>query len=107
MSITNSRHTVKEIQERRCTIVETKTTQERVDFLTALLEHNGYEVLVEEDKRKSEEDPLTYTLGVTDIIFNPVLAVYQRRLKTPDGRRVTPAYWNQETEETNPNYWAL
>jgi hypothetical protein len=105
MSITKGRHVVKEVAGVRCTIIEAKTTQERVDFLKALLEHNGLEVKVDEDKRKKEEDPITYTIGVADVIFNPVIAVYQRRLKTFDGRRVTPAYWNQQTEDTHPNYW--
>ncbi len=26
-------------------------------------------------------------------------------LRTKDGRKVTPDYWNQKTEETIPTYW--
>jgi hypothetical protein len=44
-------------------------------------------------------------LGVTDIVFNPVIAVYQRSLKTKAGNKVTPAYWNQQTDVCDPNYW--
>ena len=78
-----------------------------VDFLRKLLAHNGYEVKADEaKKKKGEEDaPTLYLVGVADVIFNPVIAVYQRRLKTFDGRKVTPAYWNQQTEDTHPNYW--
>ncbi|GEM_PF-98467 len=105
MSLIKGRHIVKEIQGRRCTVIETAASAERVEFLKNLLAVNGYEVLADEEKRKTEEDPISYIVGVPDVVFNHVIAVYQRRLKTPDGRKVTPAYWNQQTEETHPNYW--
>ena len=105
MSLLSGKHTEKEVDGIRCTIIEKGASAERVEFLKALLAHNGYEVKAEEEKRKNEEDPITYIVGVTDVIFNAVIAVYQRRLLTPDGRKVTPSYWNQESEETHPNYW--
>ncbi len=40
--------------------------------------------------------PSTYTVGVTDLRFNPTNAVFGRSLHTPDGHVVTLAYWNQE-----------
>lgn len=40
--------------------------------------------------------PTTYTVGVTNLMFNPINAVFGRLLKTPDGHRVTPDYWNQK-----------
>lgn len=39
--------------------------------------------------------------------FNPTIWVFQRRLKTLDGRKVTHDYWNQETEDTKPQYWKI
>lgn len=91
--------------EMRVTFVEKKVTKLRAEFLKELLEYNGYKVLIGEDKRKKEEDPQTYTVAVTDMTFNPTIAVFQRKLKTRDGRMVTPDYWNQLTGETNPQYW--
>ncbi len=38
-------------------------------------------------------------VGVTDMIFNPVIYVYELRLKTPDDKIVTPAYWLQLASE--------
>jgi hypothetical protein len=98
-------HQFGDIDGQRVTYVEKGTTQERVDFLTKLLKHNNFEVVIGEDKRKSEEDPQLFTVAVTDMVFNPTVWVYQRRLKTFDGRKVTPAYWNQEDEDTKPQYW--
>jgi hypothetical protein len=93
------------IEETRVTFVEKGVDEKRRDFLKELLEHNGFEVLTEEEKRKSEEEPQLYTVAVTDMVFNPTIWVYQRKLRTLDGRKVTPAYWNQETADTHPQYW--
>jgi hypothetical protein len=93
------------IEETRVTFVEKGVDANRRDFLKKLLEHNGFEVLIEEEKKKGEEDPQLYTVAVTDMVFNPTIWVYQRRLRTFDDRKVTPAYWNQETPETHPQYW--
>lgn len=85
--------------------VEKKIPKARMEFLKALLEHNGYEVLIQEISPKKEEDPTLYNVAVTDLVFNPTTYVYQRRLLTLDGRKVTPAYWNQETDDTEPQYF--
>ena len=105
MSLTIGKHSVKEVNEVRCTIVEKGCSKQRIDFLTSLLNFNEFEVQVEEDKRKTEEDPITFTLGVTDVIFNHVIWVYQRKLKTTEGLKVTPDYWNQKAKKMEPNYW--
>ncbi|MEZ4841332.1 MAG: hypothetical protein R2821_07445 [Flavobacteriaceae bacterium] len=99
------KHTFGSIEETRVTFVEKKVDENRKDFLKKLLEHNGFEVVIQEDKRANEEDPQLYTVAVTDMVFNPTVWVYQRRLKTFDGHKVTPAYWNQETKDTHPQYW--
>ena len=40
--------------------------------------------------------PETFTIGVTDVTFNPTNAIFGRLLKTPDGHIVTLAYWQQK-----------
>lgn len=42
--------------------------------------------------------PTSFTVGVTNLMFNPTNAVYGRALRTPDGHIVTPAYWQQKEE---------
>ena len=105
MTLLKGKHLAKEIEGIRCSIVENNTSKSRVDFLKELLEDNNYEVKFEEIPAKEEGQPSTYIIGVTSILFNPVIAVYQRILKTKDGRRITPDYWNQKTTEIEPNYW--
>jgi hypothetical protein len=43
--------------------------------------------------------PETFTVGVTDVMFNAVNAVFGRLLKAPGGRIVTLAYWQQQEKE--------
>jgi hypothetical protein len=45
--------------------------------------------------------PETFTIGVTDVGFNPTNAVFGRLLKTSDGHIVTLAYWQQKAVESN------
>ncbi len=99
------KHTFGSIEETRVTFVEKKIDENRKDFLKKLLEHNGFEVIIQEEKRKTEEDPQLFTVAVTDMIFNPTIWVFQRKLKTFDGKKVTQDYWNQESKEANPRYW--
>ncbi|MBV1888514.1 MAG: hypothetical protein KUG51_04420 [Urechidicola sp.] len=100
------KHTFGSIEDQRVTFVEKKIEKSRVDFLKKLLELNGFEVVIGEEKRKDEEEPQLYTVGVTDMTFHPTIWVFSRRLKTLDGKRkVTQDYWNQLTEDANPAYW--
>jgi len=99
------KHLFGSIEDQRVTFVEKKIEEGRKDFLKKLLEHNGYEVIIQEEKRKSEEDPQLYTVAVTDMVFNPTIWVFERKLKTFDGHKVTPDYWNQISEDTAPQYW--
>ena len=102
-----AKHIVEEINGVRCTIVEKGATQLRVDFLKELLEYNKFEVLVAGEKQETEDAPLLFTIGVTDLVFNPVISVYQMSLKTKDGKRVSPAYWEQKTSEIVDEYWTF
>jgi hypothetical protein len=45
--------------------------------------------------------PETLTIGVTDVAFNPINAIFGRLLKTPDRRIVTLAYWQQKDAESH------
>lgn len=98
MSLSKGKHLVQEIDGVLCTLVETGIDNKRLTFLKELLEFNNFEVRTEQEPGK-EEEQATFTIGVTDIVFNPVIAVYERSLKRPDnGDVVSPAYWNQEKE---------
>ena len=100
------KHMFGSIGEQRVTFVEKKIDEDRLEFLKKLLEFNGFEVLIQEEKRKSEEEPQLYTIGVTDMVFNPTVYVFQRRLKTLDGKHiVNQEYWNQISEDAKPQYW--
>lgn len=107
MTLDSGKHTEKNINEIRCKVLEKGVSKVRTDFLKDLLEYNGFTVQIEEEKRKNDDDPITYIIGVTDILFNPVLAVYKFLLKTKDGRKVSPAYYNQISDDTRPEYYEL
>lgn len=100
------KHAFGAIDEQRVTFVEKKIEEDRKDFLLKLLQFNGFEVIIQEEKRKTEEEPQLYTVAVTDMVFNPTVYVFQRRLKTLDGKHiVNQDYWNQKSEEAQPQYW--
>lgn len=99
------RHSFGSIGENRVTFVEKNVDKNRQNFLKKLLEHNGFEVLIEEENKKAEEDPQLYTIAVTDMLFNPTIAIFERKLRTLDGRKVNQDYWLQRTEDTKPQYW--
>lgn len=103
--VLKAKHVVEEINGTRCTIVEKGASEARVEFLKNLLEFNQFEVNVAEEAPANEDAPKLFTIGVTDLVFNPVIAVYEMTLKTPEGQRVAPAYWNQYTTESKDQYW--
>jgi hypothetical protein len=105
MAINNAKHIIGEIDGVRCTIIETGATRERAAFLSELLSFNNLEVKELQEPAKIAGEEPTYTVGVTDLAFNPVFAIYERRLKTPAGDFVTPAYWKQECTDCDPRYW--
>jgi hypothetical protein len=105
MALTNAKHIIAEIDGIRCSIVETGASLERAAFLTDLLSFNNYEVKELKESSDNQDAEQKYTIGVTDLIFNPVFAVYERKLKIREGGFVTPGYWNQECTECDPRYW--
>lgn len=95
MSLNKGKHLVQELEGELCTVVESGIDASRLKFLKELLEFNNFEVRTEENPG-DENEPATFTIGVTDIVFNPVIAVYERSMKRPGGGVVSPAFWNQE-----------
>ena len=63
------KHTFGSIGDTRVTFVEKKIDENRKNFLQKLLEHNGFEVIIQEEKRKTEEEPQLYTVAVTDMVL--------------------------------------
>jgi hypothetical protein len=100
----NQNHLFEELNGVKCAIVEKNASPERVDFLRRILEYNRYTVVVVPSpppKGEGVVPPETFTVGVTDVMFNPVNAIFGRLLKAPDGHVVTLAYWQQKEKEAD------
>jgi hypothetical protein len=114
----NKNHEFEELTGIKCAIVERKVSQSRMEFLKHLLTFNGYTVVVAgspPEKAAAPKEvppadpaapvvttpvadpvPETFTIGVTDVSFNPTNAIFGRLLHTPEGQVVTLAYWQQK-----------
>lgn len=119
----NKNHEFEELNGVKCAVVEKNASAERVAFLKQLLEVNRYTVVVvpspppkvavapkpaaatgTNDQPQAEiqpptpppSTPETFTVGVTDVTFNPTNAIFGRLLHTKDGHVVTLAYWHQQ-----------
>ena len=122
----NKNHEFEELGGVKCAIVERNASKERVAFLKDLLELNDFEVVVipspppkvapppkpaapvegipqpePEPPPADPPPPETYTLGVTNLAFNPTNAIFGRLLKTKNGHIVTQAYWYQKEPESH------
>ena len=116
----NKNHEFEELDGVKCAIVEKNASAERVAFLKNLLEQNRYTVVVTASPPpkaapapKSVEgeapaapveappSPSTFTIGVTDVTFNPTNAIFGRLLKTKNGQVVTLAFWKQEEQNSD------
>ena len=107
MALSKGKHNIAEIEGTRCTVIETGATPDRAGFLKILLVNNGYEVKMEQEKAKDGTALETFVIGLTDILFNPMIMVYERKLIRKDGLTVTPAFWNQWPEDDTLPYWQL
>jgi hypothetical protein len=114
----NQNHQFEELNGIKCSIVEKNASKERTQFLKSILEYNQFTVIVVPSpppkaapapSPTSPEQPFpladppkeeTFTIGVTDVMFNPTNAIFGRLLKTPDGHTVTLAYWQQKENES-------
>jgi hypothetical protein len=105
MAINNAKHIIAEIDGVRCTIVESGASLERIAFLSDLLTFNNLEVKELKEVSAIEGEEPKYTIGVTNILFNPVFAIYEKQLKNREGTFVTPGYWKEECTECDPRYW--
>lgn len=105
MSLLKFEHKIIDINEMPHRIIEAGIAKERAEFLRDLLAFNKHESVIQEVPAKEEGQPSTYTLAMPDVTFNPIVKVYNRELRTPDGKHVTPDYWNQATTKLEPNYW--
>ena len=109
----NKNHEFEELSGVKCAVVEKNVSQQRTDFLNDLLKFNNYTVVIVASppakaapapataisvpaEPRSPPPAATFTVGVTDVTFNPVNAIFGRLLKTKDGRVVTLAYWQQK-----------
>lgn len=116
----NKNHEFEDLAGVKCAIVEKNVPQARVDFLKDLLEFNRYTVVVvpsappkaapaaaapavegAEAPPPPPPPPTTFTVGVTDVTFNAINAVFGRLLKTRDGHVVTLAYWQGKEPVAN------
>ena len=106
----NKNHEFEDLDGVKCAIVEKNAPQQRVDFLKEILSFNKYTVVVApspppkaaaaaapaENAETAAPPPSSFTVGVTDVMFNATNAIFGRLLHTPDGHVVTLAYWQQK-----------
>lgn len=114
----NKNHEFEDLNGIKCAIVEKNANADRVAFLKDLLEYNRYTVIVvaspppkaaavpapkegEAAPPPPPPTPETFTVGVTDVTFNPTNAIFGRLLRTKDGHIVTLAYWQQKEKQSN------
>src|SRR5580692_4819928 len=112
----NQNHVCEELDGIKCAIVEKNLSGDRKEFLEKILKENGYSVVAipspppkslspgttpESPTLEVPKLPDTYTLGVTDVAFNPVNAIFGRLLKTAEGHVITLAYWQQKEKESH------
>jgi hypothetical protein len=114
----NQNHVSEDLNGVKCAVVEKNVSKERADFLRQLLTFNKYMVEIAATPRlKSRlQNPLqkerclhpaaapapeTYTVGVTDMMFNPINAIFGRILHSADGHVVTQAYWFQQEKTSH------
>lgn len=118
----NQNHTFDDLDGIKCAIVEKLASPERVAFLKRILEYNRYTVVVvpspapkptaQKPAGATAETPVeipapvpqpeTFTIGVTDVMFNATNAIFGRLLKVPGGQHiVTLAFWQQKELESH------
>lgn len=116
----NKNHEFEDLNGVKCAIVEKNVSQQRADFLHDLLTFNKYGVVIAASppskgapaaKATTEAAPTSttatptapaaFTVGVTDVSFNPINAIFGRVLRTKEGHVVTLAYWQQQESVAN------
>ena len=124
----NKNHEFEDLAGVKCAIVEKNASKERVAFLKDLLETNLFEIVVvpspppkvavapkpaapADPTNTAAETPIeiphqppppeTFTIGVTNLAFNPTNAIFGRLLRTKEGHVVTQAYWYQKESSSH------
>ena len=114
----NKNHEFEDLDGVKCAVVEKNVSPERVSFLEKLLAFNGYTVIVVKSpppkavpaKPVAEGEtpppalppaPETFTVGVTDVSFNAINAIFGRLLRTENGHVVTLAYWEEKEKQAS------
>ncbi len=114
----NKNHEFEDLDGVKCAIVEKNASKDRVAFLKDLLEHNNFKVIVVPSPppkvvptvsgtpKPAEGEtasvvaappaPATFTVGVTNVSFNPTNAIFSKLLRTKAGHVVTLIYWYQK-----------
>ena len=111
----NKNHEFEDLDGVKCAIVEKNASPERVSFLKELLEYNNFKVVVVPSPSpkvapvpkpvegeavpvivEAPLAPKTFTVGVTNVSFNPTNAIFGKLLRTKDGHIVTLPYWYQK-----------
>lgn len=110
----NKNHEFEDMDGVKCAVVEKNASKERVAFLKDLLEHNNFTVVVVPSPPpkavpgpkpvegeaapvlEAPPPPETFTVGVTNVSFNPTNAIFGKLLRTKDGHIVSLPYWYQK-----------
>ncbi len=110
----NKNHEFEDLDGIKCAIVEKNASPERVSFLKELLELNNFKVIVVPSPPpktapapkpvegetapvvEAPPAPETFTIGVTNVSFNPTNAIFSKLLRTKNGHVVTLPYWYQK-----------
>ena len=116
----NQNHICEELEGVKCSVIEKNCTPERAAFLKELLEHNKFTAVVVksaaskaapkplaegETSPPAEVTPELFTVGVTDLSFNTINAIFNRELITKEGNIVTPQFWKQKESVSHQNHW--
>ena len=111
----NKNHEFEDLDGVKCAIVEKNALKDRVAFLQDLLEHNNFKVIVVPSPPpkaapapkpvegeaapvvvEAPPAPESFTVGVTNVSFNPTNAIFGKLLRTKEGHIVTLPYWYQK-----------
>jgi len=115
----NKNHEFEDLDGVKCAIAEKNASKERVAFLKDLLEFNNFKVVVVPSPPPKAAPvpkpvegetapaviiptaPETFTIGVTNVSFNPTNAIFGKLLRTKNGHIVTLPYWYQKEQESH------
>ena len=124
----NPNHAFEELEGVKCAIVEKNCSPDRAEFLKKILEFNKFKVQIVKSPPPKVAPPKaaaplaegevappptltppappeTFTVGVTDLSFNPISAIYNKELQTPGKQFVDVKYWKQESEQPSTQKW--